>query len=189
MHKSKKLLLISVLIIVVLALLVLLLIPKFEKQIVYKTEYEEIVEKYAEEYNIDKYLIYAVIKTESDFDEKATSNVGARGLMQIMPDAYDWVKFRLKDKREITYDDMYKAEYNIEYCSYMLKFLLERYSDKSLAIAAYHGGMTQVDNWISDGKIKDNGKAVTAFPSKTTGHYVNKVTKAYESYKNLYDNK
>ena len=189
MHKSKKLLITSVLIIIVIALLVLLLTPKYEKEIVYKTEYKDIVEKYAKEYNVDKYLIYAVIKTESNFEEKATSNVGARGLMQIMPDAYNWVKYRLKDEREITYDDMYKAEYNIEYCSYMLKFLLDRYSDKSLAIAAYHGGMTQVDKWVSDGKIKNNGKSVKEFPSKTTDHYVKKVTKAYESYKNLYDNK
>ncbi len=189
MHKTKRLLIISVLIIIIVVLLGLLIIPKYEREFVYKTEYKEIVEKYAKEYKIDKYLIYAVMKTESNFDEKATSNVGARGLMQIMPDAYDWVKYRLKDKREITYDDMYKAEYNIEYCSYMLKFLLDKYSDKSLAIAAYHGGMTQVDKWISDGKIKNNGKSVKVFPSKTTGHYVKKVTKAYESYKNLYDNK
>ncbi len=189
MHKTKKLLIISILIIIILALLGFLLIPRYEKEVVYKTEYKEIVEKYAKEYNVDKYLIYAVIKTESDFDEKATSSVGARGLMQIMPDAYEWVKYRLKDKREITYDDMYKPEYNIEYCSYMLKYFLDKYSDKSLAIAAYHGGTTQVDKWISDGEIKNNGKPVKKFPSKTTGHYVKKVTKAYESYKNLYDNK
>lgn len=189
MHKYKKLLFISVSSLLLILIIVwLFLAPKFEKKYVYKTEYKEIVEKYADEYGIDKYLIYAVIKTESDFNEKAVSNVGARGLMQIMPDAFDWVKYKLKDNRDITYDDMYTPEYNIEYCSYLLKFLLDRYSDESLAIAAYHAGMTQVDNWILEGKIENNGTRVENFPSKSTNHYVNKVLKSYESYKNLYEN-
>ncbi|MEG0894603.1 MAG: transglycosylase SLT domain-containing protein, partial [Oscillospiraceae bacterium] len=47
----------------------------------YKTDYSQIVEKYSDEYNIEKSFIYAVIKTESGFNKDAVSNVGARGLM------------------------------------------------------------------------------------------------------------
>ncbi len=43
----------------------------------YKTEYSEYVEKYATEFNIDKWLIYSVIKAESNFNKGATSNKGA----------------------------------------------------------------------------------------------------------------
>ena len=60
--------------------------------------YESYVEKYSRENGLDKYLVYAVIKTESGFDPGAVSNVGARGLMQIMEDTFDWVKFRLRPR-------------------------------------------------------------------------------------------
>lgn len=46
-------------------------------KIYYKTEYSEYVEKYGDEFNVDKWLIYSIIKTESNFDKGATSNKGA----------------------------------------------------------------------------------------------------------------
>ncbi len=67
-------------------------------------EYKNAVEKYSEEYNVDKYLVYAVIKTESGFKADALSNVGARGLMQIMEDTFDWIKFRMGDTETTTSD-------------------------------------------------------------------------------------
>ena len=76
--------------------------------------YESYGEKYSRENGLDKYLVYAVIKTESGFDPGAVSNVGARGLMQIMEDTFDWVKFRLGDE-DTRYLDMYDPETNIRY--------------------------------------------------------------------------
>ena len=51
---------------------------------VYQVEYSDNVEKYADEYDIDKYLIFAIIKAESNFNKEAVSNKGAQGLMQLM---------------------------------------------------------------------------------------------------------
>ena len=50
----------------------------------YPLKYSEYVVKYAEEYNMDKYMVYAIIKAESNFDENAKSSSNAIGLMQIM---------------------------------------------------------------------------------------------------------
>lgn len=163
-------------------------LPKLYKKNFYKVEYAELVEKYAAATQLDKYFIYAVIRTESNFDEKATSNVGARGLMQIMEEAFDWVKYRMNDERDITYADMYTADFNIEYGSHMLMLLKEKYGSEELAIAAYHGGMTTVDNWLSDKNISKDGITIDEIPSDATRHYVNKVMKAWEAYKNLYEN-
>ena len=187
MRKAKKIILV-VIIFVVLFVLILAFFPKIEKEYIYQTDFSELVEKNSEKYDIDKYLIFAVIKTESDFNENATSNVGARGLMQMMPDAFDWVKFKIGDERDITFDDMFTPEYNIEYGTFLLSFLLDRYDDKNLAIAAYHSGMGNVDKWLSDKDISSDGETIDNFPSKVTNHYVEKVLKAYESYKNLYKN-
>ena len=50
----------------------------------YKKDYSEYVSKYAEEYDIDENLIYALIKAESNFNEKAVSHQNAKGLMQLI---------------------------------------------------------------------------------------------------------
>ena len=148
------------------------------------TDYEEYVLKYSKEYDIDPRFIFAIINTESHFDPKATSNVGAKGLMQIMEDAYNWIKFRMDDERDHTYDDIYDPELNIQYGTYMLKYLYDKFDNSyELAAAAYHGGMNAVDTWISDGTVDPENFRLEDVPSDVTANYIYKVMKAYNKYK------
>ncbi|MCM1330650.1 MAG: lytic transglycosylase domain-containing protein [Ruminococcus sp.] len=162
-------------------------IESISKKYIYPIEYSGYVEKAAAETGLDKYLIYAVIKTESGFDEKAVSDVGARGLMQLMEDAFDWVKFRMGDEREVEYGDMYDPEYNIEYGSYLIKLLYDEYGDIETAIAAYHSGRGSVNEWLENPEYSSDGKTLDDMPSSTAKHYVHKVMTAYEGYTNLYN--
>ena len=157
------------------------------KKYIYPIEYGSYVEKAAYETDVDKYLIYAVIKTESNFNSEATSEVGARGLMQLMEDAFEWVKFRMEDERDISYDDMYNPKYNVEYGSYLIMLLYEEYGDIETAVAAYHSGRGSVNEWLKNKEYSSNGKTLDKIPSNTTAHYVSKVMKAYEAYTNLYE--
>lgn len=150
--------------------------------------YSGFVDQFSSSTGIDRYLIYAVIKTESNFDPEATSDVGARGLMQIMEDAFEWVKFRMNDDSDISYDDMYVPYNNIKYGSYLLKLLYEEYGDVETAVAAYHSGRGSVNEWLKNEEYSSDGKTLDKIPSSTTAHYVNKVMKAYEAYTNLYEN-
>ncbi|MGN1114885.1 MAG: lytic transglycosylase domain-containing protein [Oscillospiraceae bacterium] len=154
----------------------------------YPVKYEELVLKNAEEFDIDPAFVYAIIHTESHFDPEATSEVGARGLMQLMPEAYNWVKYRLDDNESKSFDDMYTPEHNIRYGTYMLKYLYDRYDNYQIAAAAYHGGMGAVDGWIEDGTISKEKFNVSDIPSDVTQNYVNKVTKAYKKYKEILEN-
>lgn len=157
------------------------------KKYIYPIKYGSFVEKAAYETGIDKYLLYAVIKTESNFNTEAESDVGARGLMQLMEDAFDWVKFRMEDERDVSYDDMYTPEYNIEYGSFLIMLLYEEYGDVETAVAAYHSGRGSVNDWLKDKAYSSDGKTLDEIPSSTTAHYVSKVMKAYEGYTNLYE--
>ena len=153
------------------------------KNFTYPIKYEEYVIKYSNEFDIDPRFVYAIINTESHFDPDATSDVGARGLMQLMKDAYDWVKFRLGDERDHSFADMYDPELNIEYGTYMLKFLYDRYDSYELAAAAYHGGMGAVDGWIEDGIVDPENFRLEDVPSEVTANYIYKVSTAFEKYK------
>ncbi len=156
------------------------------KKYIYPQQYSAYVETAAAETGVDKYLIYAVIKTESGFDETAVSEVGARGLMQLTEDAFEWVKFRMEDERDISYDDMFNARYNIEYGSYLLKLLYEEYDDAATAIAAYHSGRGNVNEWLKSPEYSSDGKTLDNMPQGKTKHYVKKVMTAYKGYNNLY---
>ncbi|WMJ22268.1 lytic transglycosylase domain-containing protein [Paludicola sp. MB14-C6] len=157
-------------------------------KLVYKTDYSDIVTTYAKQYDLDPYLIYAVIKTESDFKKDAVSNVGARGLMQVMNDTYQWVNTKLKDK-ETSYDDMFEPDKNIKYGAFLLDYLVDEFKDYEAAIAAYHAGRGAVNNWLKDSKYSSNGKTLDKIPISDTDHYVHKVMKSYYKYKSIYENK
>lgn len=162
-------------------------LPDISREYIYPKKFSEQVTMCSSVYGVDERLIFAVIKTESGFDPNAESDVGARGLMQLMEDAYDWVGYRMGDDREISYDDMYAPDYNIEYGTYLLKLLCEEYGDVRTALAAYHSGRGTVNGWLENSEYSADGKVLDKIPSAVTAHYVDKVMRAYEAYKNLYD--
>ncbi len=182
----KKLFSIFLIVCILLAGAVMLNAEKLCKKYIYKTEYSEYVEYYADKCGLDKYFVYAIIKTESGFDSKAESDVGARGLMQIMEDAFEWVKYRMDDDRGLVYDDMYKPEYNIEYGCYLISLLYEEYGDKETALAAYFMGRGKVNEWLKNDEYSDDGVTLKEIPSAAAQHYVDKVMTAYNGYTNLY---
>ena len=161
-------------------------LPDISRKYVYPQKYGDLVEKYSAKYGVDKNLVFAVIKTESNFDPSAESDVGARGLMQLMEDAYDWVGYRMEDKRGIDYDSMFVPEYNIQYGTYLLMLLYNEYGDEETALAAYHSGRGNVNSWLKDSSLSSDGKVLDDIPSAATKHYVSKVMRAYDAYNNLY---
>ncbi len=149
-------------------------------------EYTEYVEASAEEFGLDSYLLYAVIKTESSFDPSAVSGVGARGLMQIMEETFDWIQFRLGEEGLTVYDDMFDPKLNIRYGAYLMSYLLEKFGDVREAAAAYHSGAGRVSEWLSDKAYSSDGKRLNTIPSDSAEHYVNKIENAYRNYRELY---
>lgn len=179
-HFAWKLILLVIIIIVVSYA-----VNHVTKNEIYPKHYNEYVSQFSEQYNIDENFIFAVIKTESNFNPDARSEVGARGLMQIMNDAFEWSYFKIGGE-EISYDDMFDPRYNIEYGCFMLGYYYEKYQSYELSAAAYHSGMGQVDKWISEGIIDVDNLDVEDIPSDKTCHYVKKVMSAYKAYENLY---
>lgn len=152
----------------------------------YPIKYEELVEKYAYENEVDKFLIYAIIKTESDFKPDAESHLGARGLMQIMEPTFEWIRYRFGDSEELVYDIMYEPDHNIRYGSYLISYLMDYFGTMELAVCAYHAGIGNVDSWLQNPEYSKDGKKLDVIPISDTEHYLKKVTNALSIYQNLY---
>ncbi len=150
----------------------------------YPLKYEDYVEVYAKENNLSPAFVYAVIKCESGFDNNALSNVGATGLMQIMPDTFDWINMKLGE--DIPYSMATDPETNIKYGCYLYGYLLNKYGRVQEALAAYHAGHGNVDKWLKDEAYSSDGKTLHTIPFPTTNKYVKKVMLTENIYEKLY---
>ena len=162
-------------------------IPQISKRYVYTKGYSEYVEKYSQEYDLDPLYVYTVIKVESNFNPEAISSAGAGGLMQIMPISFEEVSVKLGEQDEITSESLTDPERNIEYGCFILRQLLDEFGDYRIASAAYNGGIGNVQRWIDSGVISVENFDSEEIPIDETRHYVRKIVKTYETYKNLYD--
>lgn len=155
----------------------------------YPKKYEDIVSKYASEYNVDKNLIYAVMKAESDFNENAISNKGALGLMQIMEDTAKEIakKNNIQIDENNSKEDILKVENNINIGTKYLSILLEKYNNIDLALAAYNAGTGNVDNWIEKEVLNEDGSNIENVPYKETNNYVRNILQNYKIYNMLYN--
>ena len=111
---------------------------KDKKPSQYIEEYEGIITQATRRFNVDPSLVKAVIKAESNFDQRAVSRKGAQGLMQLMPPTADAMEV----------SNPFNPEENIFGGTRYLSLLLKRFrQDKTLAIAAYNAGPEAVETY------------------------------------------
>jgi len=122
-----------------------------------RNAFDDTIRLAAQEYGLDFGLIKAVIHTESGFDPNARSGPGAQGLMQLMP----------ATAKRYRVTDAWDPAQNINAGAKHLRYLLKRYGDLSLALAAYNAGEGNVDKY---GGIP---------PFAETQDYVERVTGRY----------
>lgn len=187
--ESKRRIMPGVLLLALLLIAALFALPSLKNQILkslYPQKYTALVEQYAAEYNVNPLLIYSIIKTESGFDPNATSNVDARGLMQITEETFAWIKLKIAQDEEIVFEDLYLPEVNVRFGAYYLSRCMERYGDVSTAAAAYHSGWGTVDQLLKKPEYALDEHTLKEFPYQQMKLYVYKVDKALTQYTQLY---
>ena len=154
---------------------------------IYKIEYSKYVYKYAEENGINPYLIFAIIKNESNFKQSIDSHMGAIGLMQLMESTAKEMANEIGEE-VVVKEALYNPETNIKIGTKYFAYLKKHYKgNESLAIAAYNAGIGNVDNWIKEGIIKENGSDLENIPYKETNNHVRKILRDYRIYQKLYE--
>lgn len=150
-----------------------------------KISYQDEIYKYSEKYNVDPLLIASIIKVESDFDIEAHSNQNAKGLMQLLDDS---AKHSAEIIGEEYYPDKLKdVDYNLNLGVAYFDYLYRYYNNVDLALAAYNGGIGNVDKWIEEKKIDKNAPDPTTIPAEETRQYVIKIDSNYDLMKVFYE--
>ncbi|GAB6099256.1 lytic transglycosylase domain-containing protein [Halanaerocella petrolearia] len=157
-------------------------------KLVYPFLYQDLIFNQAIKNDLDPYLVAAVIYVESKFDPWATSNKGARGLMQIMPKTGIWISDMLEE--DFITGDLYKPEINIKYGCWYLSWLQNKFKGElAVTLAAYNGGFGNVNKWLNSNQWDGKHENVHKIPFAQTRGYVNKVIKVYRKYKFIYSSK
>lgn len=174
-----------ILIILIALVIVYFSVTFLTKKYVFPYKYSEYIDSYSAEYDVDPLLVLSVIKTESDFNESALSNRGAKGLMQIMDKTGEWAA----EEIGVNYfmpNMLFDPELNIRMGCWYLANLEMEFTDLDLVIAAYNGGSGNVNKWLKDPEYSKDGQKLDYIPFKETKKYVDKVNTNYSIYKYLY---
>ena len=146
--------------------------------------YQDQIYEYSEKYNVDPLLTASIIKVESDFDNNAQSHQGAHGLMQLLEDT-------AKHSADVVGIDYYPeklndVDYNLDLGVGYFDYLYRYYNNRDLALAAYNGGVGNVDSWIKEGTLDKDNPDPLNIPFEETRQYVTKVNANYEVMKKFY---
>jgi soluble lytic murein transglycosylase len=141
-----------------------------------------IIRTQAADKRLDPALIAAVIYCESKF-EPHPSSAGAQGLMQILPATASYLA-RLSGGHTFTVSDLTLA--STSHGSY-LRYLLDHYGDNELlALAAYNGGLSNVDRWAAHAGASGRQLTIADIPFPETREYVRRVLDAEQVYRSRY---
>ena len=145
----------------------------------------DVIREQAAAKHLDPALIAAVIYAESKFEPRPSS-AGAQGLMQILP-ATAYYLAHLSGGSRFTASDLATPRVNVAYGSYYLRYLLDHYhGNEMLAIAAYNGGLANVDRWVSPARADGHDLTADAIPFPETREYVQRVLAAQRDYRAAY---
>ena len=153
------------------------------KRLIYPLDYQETVIEYSDINKLEPEFVMAIIKVESNFVEDAHSGK-ASGLMQLTDETADWVAARVgMDVEEINLMD---PDDNIRLGCYYIRYLIDYYNGNvNVALAAYNGGMGNVNRWLEDSRYSDDGITLSRIPFEETRDYVKKVNRETKRYKKM----
>ena len=171
----KKFIIISFGIIVFVVLFFVLAFPKkYTNQIMF----------FAEKYSLSPAMIASVINIESSYSTTAESDAGAKGLMQLLPSTAEECAKKL-DMEGVTID-LFDTETNIEIGCFYLSYLLNVFDNNiTNVLCAYNWGMGNVNDWINEGNVDNNG-TITNIPVKETRNYIKKYRCNLFVYEKIY---
>jgi soluble lytic murein transglycosylase len=154
---------------------------KFREQ-----RYNKLIETVAGQYGVDKFLVKAVVRRESEFDPFVYGRHAEIGLMQVTEGAgREWA--RATGRKDFGRDVLWNERANIEAGTWYLARALNRWRDKDnpvpFALAEYNAGFGNVLRWLPNGQATTAAQFQEAIGFPGVRAYVSSVTEFYEAYR------
>jgi soluble lytic murein transglycosylase len=141
-------------------------------RVLYPITYTSQLVLLAEVHALDPAHVAAVTRCESRFKTRAISPRGALGLMQLMPETGAWIAQQL-GVTDFEAERLYEPSVNLQFGTWYLRYLLDRFGDWSGALAAYNAGPSNAERWQIDPS--------SVFPE--TRAYVHRVLRSVPVYR------
>jgi len=156
-------------------------LPREAWELMYPKLYWEIIQRESRQRNLDPYLVAALIRQESRFENEVVSSAGAVGLMQLMPGTA-----RRLAGRRVSRGRLYDPETNIRLGTQYLADLLAQFGGSTeKAVAGYNAGGGRVSEWSSE-PYSDPAEFVESISITQTREFVHTVLRNYRFYRDLY---
>ncbi len=135
---------------------------------------------------LDPYLVASLIRQESEFNPAAVSRANAVGLMQLLPKTGKVVA-RQENLRRYNPSQLYTAPVNLQLGTRYFRGMVEKFGGSfEYALAAYNAGSDRVEDWLGQGKYRDEPEFVESIPFTETREYVQAIVRNANVYKQLY---
>ena len=157
-------------------------------KLAFPTGFSSIVSKISEHITFSPFLIFSLIRAESNFKPDVVSPANAKGLMQIIPYTGKQIAKKINDK-EFNINDLFDPKTNIAFGTWYLSSLIEKFNGNTiLAIPSYNAGPHTVKKWLRQFGALKIDEFIETIPYIETRDYVKKVVQNYGVYKTLYSN-
>ncbi len=154
-------------------------------RLLYPLAYWDLIREAAERFQLDPFLVLAIMRTESHFRADAISIADARGLMQILPSTGEWIAGRAgwRSSTEALFD----PAHNILLGAWYIRHLLDTFDGEYLyAIAAYNGGWGSVQRWVASPEYRERIDFPWVVGFTETREYISLVLGDWLMYRRLY---
>lgn len=172
-----------------LVILTIFLVVLWHKPILrlfFVLDYGNQIVAYSRENQVNPAMISAIVFTESRFDTLAKSHKGALGLMQIMPETGAGVAREL-NWEEFSSNDLLDPDKNLRIGIWYIAYLKRQFNyNDYLALASYNAGLSNVNNWITEGTWDGDTVRIEQIPFPETKKYLLQIMFLKRIYSYLY---
>lgn len=152
------------------------------KKYFYPLKYKEEIFEFADYYDLDRALVFSIVKVESYFDKNAVSKAGAKGLMQLTDET---ASFIAKNKGLTNYD-LFDVKTNLDFGCYYVKYLSQKFLSVDTMLCAYNAGEGRVSEWLINTEYSSDKITLFYVPFNETREYVQKINESLTKYRKLY---
>ena len=161
-------------------------LPRLYWEALFPRPYWNDLKRFSVTNNLDPYLVASLIRQESEFNPAALSRANAVGLMQLLPKTGKLVSKQVK-LGHYTPSQLFTPTVNLQLGTRYFRGMVDQFGGSfAYALAAYNAGSDRVEEWMGQGKYRDEQEFVESIPFTETREYVQAILRNANVYRQLY---